>query len=124
MKPARSPWPVRPQRPAQSCGIYDFKSQEGRLRPIGERFDTDVGKLRPDEFGNYLAGYAAGYAAFKTGDWSYIGKTMAGGLCYGARDELQSSRVNLARYVDDRIGQLTMNYNGIISGLSDFLYDE
>jgi hypothetical protein len=105
-----------------SGGMYDFKSQQGKVgRPPSERLSTEIGALRADQFGNYLAGYAGTYAALKTFDWTYIEKTIAGGFYYGARDELKSTHPSFYQYFDDRVGQITMNYNGMVSAWSDFL---
>ncbi len=90
---------------------------------IGPSYDTEIGLLRPDEYG-YLAGYAAGYAAFKPGGLSYLSKTLSAGLAIGAYDESRSTRVSFTRYMQDRWGQLSMNYNGNITGVRDFLIEE
>jgi len=62
-------------------GTYDFKAWQGE-----DTFDVGWRLLRADEFGNYLAGYAA----YKSGGMFGYNGVIAGGILYDFMDNVRS----------------------------------
>jgi hypothetical protein len=106
----------------RSGGDYDYKSMQDK-RPDNETFDIGGGtQLKADQFGNYLAGYAAGYAFFESGDPNFVNGIMAFGTGYNIHEAYQSSN-GLIGFFDNWVGARSMNYNGLLDGISDELFE-
>ncbi len=92
-------------------GRYDFGSAGNEW--YGEEFNVpQMVTLRADQFSNFLAGYAGGYASFKGGTMFYAAAVMGAGELY---DSISSYR--------DVSDGVSMRWNGLLNGIMDALDD-
>jgi RHS repeat-associated protein len=92
-------------------GRYDFGSAGNEW--FGEEFNVpQMVTLRADQFSNFLAGYAGGYASFKGGTMFYAAAVMGAGELY---DSISSYR--------DVSDGVSMRWNGLLNGIMDALDD-
>lgn len=101
----------------QEGGDYDFKT-----KPPLEGFDIGGPRqLKKDEFGNYIAGYAAGVAFLASGDIDFLAGVYAGGASYRLRDAAKGYCTSVGDFFSRWIGQINMIDQGLIQGVSDEL---
>ena len=101
-------------------GDYDYKTiNPGTL----ENYDAGLSRpLQKDEFGNFIAGYAAGVAWMKSGNADFASGVYAGGLYYRVKDI-----PNCDGFVDWAkrfFGQISMIHDGMLEGVADELFAE
>jgi hypothetical protein len=107
-------------------GMYDFKARaENSPLHNSELFDTGSGLLHPDQFGNYLVGYAAGYAFAASGDAGFLAGSFGAGLGYRVGEDLNPFKYfSVADAITDEIGQLVELRDGAVQGISDYIDQE
>jgi RHS repeat-associated protein len=104
-------------------GKFDFKANS----PMNT-YNIGRTTLHADEFGNFLAGYAAGYAFIQSGgDIDYILGVHAAGSYYGLQENRWNHRgLTLEQVVclGDDAASINMLHNGEIEGVCDALFKD
>jgi len=105
-------------------GTLDFSSVNNFYN--GQKFNVGLGAPLTDaQAGNYMAGYAGGYAAFESGDASFMVGVIGVGAGYGAADILFATfgkgGGGLASGFTGYGSSLNMQYNGMFQGAMDAL---
>jgi hypothetical protein len=108
--------------PASHYGEYDFKSKDAENKNeyyIGGR------KVRNDQMGNYLAGYAAGYAMMETGDPMFWLGVQGAGIGYAWQESGGGKyRSSLGWFLGDDWGSVVMMRSGALDGAVDSLFQD
>ncbi len=118
-----------------SGGTLDF-SHVGNFY-YGQTFNVGLGSPLSDaQAGNYMAGYAGGYAAFQSGDASFGAGVVGFGYGYGVTDTYGDMYVaykrggitavpgGFAQGVTGYVSSLNMQYNGMFQGAMDSLFGD
>ena len=108
-----------------SAGTYDFSAETNPMHS----YTFDVGLAKPvsdAEAGNFIAGFAGGYASFASGgDPSFAGGIFAAGFCYGVGDigiqvyTASHRGAGLVAGLKGYVSSITMQYDGYVEGASD-----
>jgi hypothetical protein len=114
-------------------GVYDFGDNSNPH--AGEMFDIGNGisvpgsrMINASEAANYMAGYAGGYAMFQGANITFGVGVFAVGFGYGVADvgyaTYNSGFTGLAAGFASYGTSLSMQYNGMVGGALDSLFDD